>query len=480
MAIYFKIFNTTTKEAKIVPVKSTVLFAGRLNSNDLVLNDPSVSSRHCRLKVVENEIHIEDLKSANGIFVNGKKLDRAGKAKKGEKIEIGPFEITLTDKNEPVDEAQSESEKDEYKFDPFAFVRPFLSPINDFLESSEVSEIMINGPKQIYIEKKGKLIKTDKTFSSEKALCAAVKNIGRALGKDLSEQNPRLDARLDDGSRVAAVIPPCALSGTYVSIRKFSKKALTVDDLISFGAITKSAVDFLKVAVLMKKNVIVSGGTGSGKTTLLNVVSSLIPDGDRVIVIEDTAELQLQKDHVLRMEARPADKKGRGAVSIRDLLHSTLRMRPDRIVVGEIRGGEAFDLLQAMNTGHGGSMSTIHSNAPSDTLSRLENTTLQSGINLPLKAIREQISSAINLIVHIKRFEDGSRKLTHITEVTGLKEDMSYTVKHIFKFERTGKSEDGKVLGSLLPTGYIPEFFDEAMKAGYVDEKTKKGIFFKG
>jgi pilus assembly protein CpaF len=479
MSVYFKIFNTVTKETKIVPVKSSVIFAGRLSSNDLVLNDSSVSSRHCRLKVTDNTVYIEDLKSANGTFVAGQKVERTGKAQKGEAIEIGPFEISLTDEKTSVD-AQAESEKDEYKFDPFAFVRPFLSPINEFLESSEVSEIMINGPKQIYIEQKGKLIKTDKVFSSEKALCAAVKNIGRALGKDLSEQNPRLDARLDDGSRVAAVIPPCALSGTYVSIRKFSKKALTVDDLISFGAITESAVNFLKVAVLMKKNIIVSGGTGSGKTTLLNVVSSLIPDGDRVIVIEDTAELQLQKDHVLRMEARPADKKGKGAVSIRDLLHSTLRMRPDRIVVGEIRGGEAFDLLQAMNTGHGGSMSTIHSNAPSDTLSRLENTTLQSGINLPLKAIREQISSAINLIVHIKRFEDGSRKLTHITEVTGLKEDMSYTVKHVFKFERTGKSKEGKVLGGLLPTGYIPEFFDEAMKAGYVDEETKKGIFLRG
>jgi len=476
MNYFFKIINNQTKKEETVAVKSSVVFVGRLNSNDLVLDSVDVSSRHCRLKIVGKNLEIEDLKSANGIFIDGKKLDRAGKVGLDEAVSIGSFDIFLTESGN-VSAENTKQEEDEYKFDPFAFVRPFLSPINEFLESADVSEIMINGPHQIFIEQKGKLIKTDKEFSSEKALCAAVKNIGRALGKDLSEQSPRLDARLDDGSRVAAVIPPCALSGTYVSIRKFSKKALTVNDLINFGAISNQAVDFLRVAVRMEKNIIVSGGTGSGKTTLLNVVSSLIPDVDRVIVIEDTAELQLQKEHVLRMESRPADKKGKGEVSIRDLLHSTLRMRPDRIVVGEIRGGEAFDLLQAMNTGHGGSMSTIHSNAPSDTLSRLENTTLQSGINLPLKAIREQISSAINLIVHIKRFEDGSRKLTHITEVTGLKEDMSYSVDHIFKYERVGKSEDGKVLGNFSPTGYIPEFIDEAMKAGYLTQKDSDSIF---
>lgn len=476
MNFCFKILNKESGEEKFVNVKSSVIFAGRLGSNDLVLDNQLVSSRHCRLKILGDNLQIEDLKSANGIFVNDKRVDRSGSVKIDEPFSIGPFDISLTEKiTSKV--AEQKDKDDEYKFDPFAFVRPFLSPINDFLESADVSEIMINGPHQIYIEKKGKLIKTDKQFTSEKALCAAVKNIGRALGKDLSEQSPRLDARLDDGSRVAAVIPPCALSGTYVSIRKFSKKALTVHDLINFGAISSQAVDFLRVAVNMKKNVIVSGGTGSGKTTLLNVVSSLIPDGDRVVVIEDTAELQLQKEHVLRMEAKPADKKGKGEVSIRDLLHSTLRMRPDRIVVGEIRGGEAYDLLQAMNTGHGGSMSTIHSNAPSDTLSRLENTTLQSGINLPLKAIREQISSAINIIVHIKRFEDGSRKLTHITEVTGLKEDMSYSIDHIFKYERSGKGEDGKVLGCFLPTKYIPEFIDEAIKAGYVNKLEVDKIF---
>lgn len=477
MGFCFRIQNKESGEEKVVKLKSSVIFAGRLDSNDLVLDSKLVSSRHCRLKITDGKVQIEDLKSANGIFLNGIKLERSGIANEGETFTIGPFDLTLLDgKNVKVTETKEE-EKEDYKFDPFAFVRPFLSPINEYLESADVSEIMINGPNQIFIEQKGKLIKTDKKFNSEKALCAAVKNIGRALGKDLSEQSPRLDARLDDGSRVAAVIPPCALSGTYVSIRKFSKKALQVQDLINFGAITQQAVDFLKVAVLMKKNVIVSGGTGSGKTTLLNVVSSLIPDGDRVIVIEDTAELQLQKEHVLRMEAKPADKKGRGEVTIRDLLHSTLRMRPDRIVVGEIRGGEAFDLLQAMNTGHGGSMSTIHSNSPSDTLSRLENTTLQSGINLPLKAIREQISSAINIIVHIKRFEDGSRKLTHIAEVNGLKEDMSYVVSNVFKFERSGKDEDGKVLGKFNPTNYTPEFFDEAIKAGFVSEENSKKIF---
>ncbi len=450
-----------------------IFFIGRVSSNDIVLNSPKVSSRHARVKVDGDKVLIEDLKSTNGIFFNNAKIDRTAELSFGDSFSIGDFVLTVVDGNfqgEPMSESE---ESNEFKFDPFAYVRPFLAPINDFLEDSSISEIMINGHDKIYIERKGKIEKTDRSFGSEKALVAAVKNIARALGKEVSETNPRLDARLDDGSRVAAVIPPCALTGTYVSIRKFSKKALTVRDLINFGAITQDAIDFIELCVLMKQNIMVSGGTGSGKTTLLNVLSSLIPDKDRIIVIEDTAELQLQKEHVLRMEAKPADKKGKGEVTIRDLLHSTLRMRPDRIVIGEIRGGEAFDLLQAMNTGHGGSMSTIHSNSPFDTLSRLENTTLQSGIQLPLKAIREQISSAINIIVHTKRFEDGSRKVNFISEVLDLKPDMSYNLQHIFVFERTGKDQSGKVLGELRFTGNVPTFLDEAKKAGFV----KKGSF---
>ncbi len=472
MAFKVLIKDISNKKEWVKTLNQPIFFIGKSSGNEITLNSPKVSSRHARVMVRGDKITIEDLKSANGIFFNNNRIDRSADLSFGDSVQIGDFIITIVGEDYEVD-IKEEEEEAEFKFDPFAYVRPFLAPINDFLEDASISEIMINGHDKIYIERKGKIEKTDRKFSSEKALVAAVKNIARALGKEVSETSPRLDARLDDGSRVAAVIPPCALTGTYVSIRKFSKKALTLQDLINFGAITQDAIDFIELCILMKQNVIVSGGTGSGKTTLLNVLSSLIPDNERIIVIEDTAELQLQKEHILRMEAKPADKKGRGEVTIRDLLHSTLRMRPDRIVIGEIRGGEAFDLLQAMNTGHGGSMSTIHSNSPFDTLSRLENTTLQSGIQLPLKAIREQISSAINIIVHTKRYEDGSRKVNFISEVLDLKSDMSYNLQHIFVYERTGKDESGKVLGELKFTGNKPTFLEEAKKAGFV----KKGSF---
>ena len=472
MATVVEIIRTDTGACTLVPVKSAMLFVGRAATNDVSLNDPSVSNRHARIKVTGEVITLEDLKSTNGVVINGERIDRTTELKPGETFDIGPFTLRIVDESAAQPESNGNGTEDDealkYAYDPFAFVRPFLEPINEYLEADGISEIMINGHDKIYLEKGGRIVKTDKRFTSEKALLAAVKNIGRALGKDLNDLSPRLDARLDDGSRVAAVIPPCAMTGTYVSIRKFSKQALTIEKLIGFGAVTEQAVRFLKLSVLMKKNIMVSGGTGSGKTTLLNVVSSLIPHDERIIVIEDTAELQIQQEHCLRMEARPADKKGRGEVTIRDLLHSTLRMRPDRVVIGEIRGGEAFDLLQAMNTGHGGSMSTIHANSPLDSLSRLENTTLQSGINLPLKAIRDQISSAINLVVQVKRFEDGSRKVSHINEILGLKEDMSYQVQSIYKFERSGRTPDGKVLGKLKYTGKTPTFLEEAIKAGFV------------
>ena len=473
MATVVEIIRSDTGACRHVPVKSALLFVGRAPTNDVVLNDPAVSSRHARIKVSGEDAVVEDLKSTNGILVNGERLERAVEIPGGSEFEIGPFTLRVVDDAVAAPETgdngngTEDDEAAKFAFDPFAFVRPFLEPINEYLEADGISEIMINGHDKIYLEKGGRIVKTEKRFSSEKALLAAVKNIGRALGKDLNELAPRLDARLDDGSRVAAVIPPCAMTGTYVSIRKFSKMALTIEKLIEFGAITQQAVRFLELAVLMKQNILVSGGTGSGKTTLLNVISTLIPHDERIIVIEDTAELQLQQEHCLRMEARPADKKGRGQVTIRDLLHSTLRMRPDRIVIGEIRGGEAFDLLQAMNTGHGGSMSTIHANSPLDSLSRLENTTLQSGIELPLKAIRDQISGAINIVVQTKRFEDGSRKVSHINEVLGLKEDMSYQVQPIFKFDRSGRDKDGKVLGHMNYTGNTPTFLEEAIKAGF-------------
>ncbi|RLE15833.1 MAG: CpaF family protein [Acidobacteria bacterium] len=479
MSYVVEVTHSDTGEKQFIAIKSRMIFIGRTGANDVTLDDATVSSRHARVRINEDKVELEDLKSANGIFVNGAKITRTANLKEGEEFQVGPFVLKVLKQTaetvaageaaeKATERARKKQEDEAYRYDPFAFVKPFLEPINEFLEADGISEIMINGCDKIYIETGGKIVKTDKQFSSEKALLAAIKNIGRTLGKELNEQNPRLDARLDDGSRVAAVIPPCAMTGTYVSIRKFSKKALGIQDLINFGAITEQAVRFMKLVVVMKKNILVSGGTGSGKTTLLNIISTLIPHDERILVIEDTAELQLQQEHCLRMEAKPADKKGRGQVTIRDLLHSTLRMRPDRIIIGEIRGGEAFDLLQAMNTGHGGSMSTIHANSPKDSLSRLENTTLQSGIELPLKAIRDQISSAINIVVQTARFEDGSRKISYINEVLGLKEDMSYQAQTIYKYERAGKSKDGKVLGHLTYTGNTPTFLDEAIKADFI------------
>jgi len=474
MAYVVEVTHSDTGKKQLIPVKGRMIFIGRTAANDVTLNDKTVSSRHARVRIHEDKIELEDLKSANGVFLDGERITRTADLKEGNEFGIGPYLLKILAQTAETEaavkqaEEEEKAEEEDYRYDPFAFVKPFLEPINEFLEADGISEIMINGCDKIYIETGGKIVKTDKKFSSEKALLAAIKNIGRTLGKELNEQSPRLDARLDDGSRVAAVIPPCAMTGTYVSIRKFSKKALGIQDLINFGAITEQAVRFMKLVVTMKKNILVSGGTGSGKTTLLNIVSTLIPHDERILVIEDTAELQLQQEHCLRMEAKPADKKGRGEVTIRDLLHSTLRMRPDRIIIGEIRGGEAFDLLQAMNTGHGGSMSTIHANSPKDALSRLENTTLQSGIELPLKAIRDQISSAINIVVQTARFEDGSRKISHINEVLGLKEDMSYQVQTIYKYERAGKDKDGKVLGHLTYTGNTPTFMDEAIKADFV------------
>lgn len=449
--------------------------------------DAAVSTFHASLEYSSDGIKFKDLGSRNGSFVNGKRVDGIVVIKPDDHIIVGRTKIKVMKSNVPegveksakvFDRDKSSPQKDselseeelekKYRYDPFKYIREFLAPIKDYLDSSDISEIMINGPDRIYIEKKGRILKTDRRFTGgERALLAAVKNIALAVGKDITRENPRLDARLDDGSRVCAVIAPCARDAAYVSIRKFSKERLTLNDLIRFGAITPDGVEFLDIAVKTKKNIIVSGGTGSGKTTLLNLISSLIPENDRIIVIEDTSELQLQQEHVLRMEAQKGDDKGRGRVTIRDLLHSTLRLRPDRIVIGEIRGEEAFDLLQAMNTGHGGSMSTIHSNSPIDTLRRLENTTLQAGFELPLKAIREQIASAIHLIVHTSRYHDGSRKVSHITEIQELDRNGNYVVNNIMVFKQKGFSQDGGVIGTFQPTGEKSSILREAFERGY-------------
>lgn len=340
-----------------------------------------------------------------------------------------------------------------------------LGPLEDLLADPEVTEIMVNGCEQVYVERHGKLYLTGKTFLDDDSVLAVIERIVSPIGRRIDESQPYVDARLPDGSRVNAIIHPLSLVGPCLTIRKFSREPFTADDLIRLGTWTPNLVDFLRACVLMRKNMIISGGTGSGKTTLLNVISSFIPPGDRIITIEDAAELRLSQPHVVRLEARPPNIEGKGAVTIRDLVRNALRMRPDRIIVGEVRGGEALDMLQAMNTGHEGSLTTIHANSPRDVISRLETMVLMAGMDLPLRAIREQIGSAIHLIVHEARYSDGTRKVSRVTEVVGLEGDQ-ITMQDIFLFEQRGVDARGRVVGRLVPTGSVPTFVEEMKSRG--------------
>jgi pilus assembly protein CpaF len=343
----------------------------------------------------------------------------------------------------------------------------FFAPIKEFLEDDDVSEIMINGPAQIYIERKGKTIHVPNKFPNDQALQAAVMNVARSVGRFFDKDNPRLDARLPDGSRVHACIPPLARVGTIVAIRKFRKEKLTIEQLISYGSITKEGARLLDVIVKIGRNLIVSGATSSGKTSVLNVLSALIPEHDRILVLEDASELQLQQTHKVCFETRKADEYGKGEVTIRDLLHSALRLRPDRIVVGEIRSGEALDLLQAMNTGHEGSMSTIHANTARDSLFRMETCALLSGIDIPLSALREQVGSAIHIVIQTARLHDGTRKITAVTEILGLTRDREYNFQDIYLFKNEGQDANGKILGRHVFTGYKPTFYQSAQQHGF-------------
>ena len=334
-----------------------------------------------------------------------------------------------------------------------------LGPLEDLLADDSVNEIMVNGPHQVYVERGGRLQLTDLQFSDDASVLAIIERIVAPLGRRIDESQPYVDARLSDGSRVNAIIPPLSLSGPSITIRKFAKKKLTVEDFIRFGTWSANAAKFLDVCVKLRKNIVVAGGTGSGKTTLLNLLSSFIPPTERIVTVEDAAELKLEQPHVVRLEARPPNVEGKGAVTIRDLVKNCLRMRPDRIIVGECRGGEALDMLQAMNTGHDGSLTTVHANSPRDVVSRLETMVLMSGMELPSRAIREQIASAIDIIVHESRLADGSRKVTAITEVTGL-EGQQIVMQDLFTFKQAGIDENGKILGEFKPTGAMPTFFD--------------------
>jgi pilus assembly protein CpaF len=333
-----------------------------------------------------------------------------------------------------------------------------LGPLEPLLADKSISDILVNGAKSVYIERRGKLVKTDVTFHDDAHLLNTIDRIVSAVGRRIDESSPMVDARLKDGSRVNAIIPPLAIDGPSMSIRRFAVELLSMKDLIDLGTVTPEVAKVLEVIVKARMNVLISGGTGAGKTTMLNIMSGFIPHDERIVTIEDSAELQLQQPHVVRLETRPPNIEGKGEVSSRDLVRNSLRMRPERIIVGEVRGGEALDMLQAMNTGHDGSLTTVHANTPRDALSRIENMVSMTGISFPIKALRAQIASAIDIVIQVSRLEDGTRRLTSLQEVNGMEGEI-ITMSDLFSFERQGMSEDGKVKGRLKATGVVPAFY---------------------
>ncbi len=373
----------------------------------------------------------------------------------------------IAEEGAPLSEAERERIATEIGKDILGY-----GPIEAFLHDPGITEIMVNSTQPIYIEREGHLVRTKARFPSEDNLRRVVDRIAGKVGRRIDESSPMVDARLPDGSRVNAIIPPLAVDGCALTIRKFSRDPYQVEDLVRFGTLTDEIASLLSACVKGRLNILITGGTGTGKTTLLNVLSSFIPEDHRIVTIEDAVELQLRQDHVVRLEYRPPNIESRGEVTIRDLVRNSLRMRPDRIVVGEVRGGEALDMLQAMNTGHEGSMSTLHANSPRDALNRLETMVMMAGIELPVKAIREYISSALRLVVHLARFRDGSRRISHITEVTGMEGDL-ISLQDVFRFEYLGGvAEDGRVNGAIKATGIRPMFADRLTEQGIVLPRT--------
>lgn len=368
----------------------------------------------------------------------------------------------LSEEGEPLSRAERLRMAREIADDAVAF-----GPITSLLNDPDISEIMVNGPNQVYVESKGKIHLTDVRFNDNAHVMHVIEKIVAPLGRRIDESMPMVDARLPDGSRVNAIIPPLALNGPVITIRKFFNERLTIENLIEFGTLSPQVAQMLEACVRGQLNIIVSGSTSSGKTTTLNILSSFIPDDERIVTIEDAAELQLRQRHVISLESRPPNIEGRGSITIRDLVRNALRMRPDRIVVGEVRSGEALDMLQAMNTGHDGSLTTGHANSPRDMLSRLETMVLMAGMDLPVKAIREQIASAIDLIIHQARLRDGSRRVTHVTEVQGMEGDI-ITLQDLFVFRQEGYNHDGKVRGCFSATGIRPKFLNKLESRGII------------
>lgn len=418
-------------------------------------------AREASYQAIKSEIHThiidempDDLQRViNQSSADQKELRRLVEGMCADAIKVNPFAIPLGDRERLVEELISEILG--------------LGPIEPLLKDSSVTEVMVNGPDSIYIERKGRLQKTDVRFRNTEHLMHIIDRIVTAVGRRVDESSPMVDARLADGSRVNVIIPPLSLIGPCVTIRKFSKDVLTVDKMIEFGSFDERMAEFLEDCVKGRLNIVVSGGTGSGKTTLLNVLSSYVPASERIVTLEDSAELQLKQDHVVTLETRPPNIEGEGEVTMRDLVRNALRMRPDRIIVGECRTGEALDMLQAMNTGHDGSMTTAHANSARDALSRLETMVLMSGMELPLRAIRSQIASAVDIIVQIARLRDGSRKIINITEVTGMEGDI-ITLQDLFRFENHGVDSDGRITGAFLTSGLRPMCTEKLAMNGVV------------
>ncbi len=491
---------------------------GRAPGCDLVLEGPSVSKRHLRLEAGSGGVFAEDLGSTNGTRLDGRRLEGRRALAVDEALEVGDYRLVATVEEPPaaavartaalrktvhdrliealdlrrldldrlgdaglrkraeealagivermdeVGEIPRELDRNRLRRDVLHEALG-LGPLDELLGDDDVSEIMVNGAGAIWVERAGKLFRTELQFSSDAAVQAVIERIVAPVGRRIDEAQPLVDARLPDGSRVNAIISPLALRGPSITIRKFRRERMAVADLLRAGSLSPAMAGFLETCVASRRNVVISGGTGSGKTTLLNVLASFIPANERIVTIEDSAELQLPQEHWVPLEARPPNLEGRGAIAIRDLVRNSLRMRPDRIVVGECRGGEALDMLQAMNTGHDGSLTTLHANSPRDALARIETMALMSGMELPARAIREQIGSAVDVIVQQARFPDGSRKITSIAELTGMEGEV-LALQELFVFREEGRDEAGRVAGRYMPTGTVPRFFEELRRRG--------------